>query len=126
MKNFGKLFSATLGMCLIMQGDCLAQKRQFNQSPFLPAREQAMVNRVQAGISAKANQTGDRGLFNQDCGGADKAAAAGGPKAAPASSIAARDGALNVGSFAERNRPREQIIVADAIINLGGHCRVRR
>jgi hypothetical protein len=124
MKNKLTALSVAFGVWMVLQDDCMAASRQYNQSVFLGAREQAMVNRVQAGITAQASKTGQRGLFNQDC----NEIGLNGPEktAKPKGLASARGGELNVGSFQQANRPREQIIVADSIINLGGHCRASR
>ena len=127
MNNKFKALSAAVLFFVVLPSECLAGK-QFNQSPFLPAREQAMVNRVQASITAKARDTGEYGVFDRNCGQADIAAAPTevdmfGP---PKNAISTENGGLNVGRLDGFNRPKEQIIVADAIINVGGHCRVRR
>ncbi|MEZ5914212.1 MAG: hypothetical protein R3C42_01115 [Parvularculaceae bacterium] len=122
-----KILGLVLGAAAILPADCWAAK-QFNQSPFLPAREQAMVARVQAGIAAKAKETGEHGLFDRDC---DQNAQQDGKVAdrgftRPQSPVSANGGNLLIGAQSGLTRPKEQIIVADTIINVGGYCRMRR
>ncbi len=106
-----------------LNGAAHAQARPYNQSPFLPSREQAMVNRVQAGVTAAASQTGKYGLFEHDCSEADVSDQYNGEDK---SAVEADDGTLKIGSLNSLRRPREQIIVARDIVNVGGQCRMRR
>lgn len=78
--------------------------REYNQHPHLPAHSQATINRIQADMAFRASEAGGGfyGTFESDCN------------------------ELNVGTATDANRPDQQIIVADQIINVGGHCRMIR
>ncbi len=112
----------TLGFFAIamLSAPAVAEAKIYNQSPFLPSLQQSKVNRVQAGITATASQTGKNGVFEQDCNESDASQTSNSP-------IQASNGALRVGAFDNhQQQAREQIIVAKDIINVGGQCRVRR
>ncbi|HEV7693953.1 MAG TPA: hypothetical protein VGO52_24175 [Hyphomonadaceae bacterium] len=78
-----------------------AEAKEFNKPKGIPADSQALVNRIQAEMSA-TNTDGAYGSQESNC---DE---------------------LNVGSNTEGSRPDDQVIVADKIVNVGGHCRMVR
>ena len=78
-----------------------ADAKEYNKSKAVPADSQALVNRVRAQMSG-ANTEGAYGSQESDCG------------------------ELNVGANDEAGKPDDQVIVADKIINIDGHCRMIR
>ena len=75
--------------------------KEYNKSKGVPSDSQALVNRIQAEMSA-GNGEGEFGSMESNC---DE---------------------LDVGANTEAGRPDEQVIIADKIINVGGHCRMIR
>jgi hypothetical protein len=78
-----------------------AEAKEYNKSKGVPSDSQALVNRIQAEMST-TNEGGEFGSMEGNC---DE---------------------LNVGANTEESRPDEQVIIADKIINVGGHCRMIR
>jgi len=101
------------------------QSRNPNQSPFLPSREQSMINRIQAGVTADSSSTGKYGLFDHDCSEADVSDKYNQGQQS-ASGVMATNGTLKIGANNNLPPPKEQIIVARDIVNVGGQCRMRR
>jgi hypothetical protein len=78
-----------------------ADAKEYNKSKGVPSDSQALVNRIQAEMST-TNGEGEFGSMESNC---DE---------------------LDVGANTEATRPDDQVIIADKIINVGGHCRMIR
>jgi hypothetical protein len=102
------------------------QAKNPNQSPFLPSREQSMINRIQAGVTSESSETGKYGVFDHDCSEADVSDKYNQGQPAPSSAVTATNGTLKIGANNNLPPPKEQIIVARDIVNVGGQCRMRR
>ena len=99
----GLVTSLLLGSALFTVNAALfpAEAKEYNKSKGVPADSQAMVNRIQAEMSS-SNGEGEFGSMESNC---DE---------------------LDVGANTEASRPDEQVIIADKIVNVGGHCRMIR
>jgi hypothetical protein len=99
----GLVTSLFLGSALFTLNAALfpAEAKEYNKPKGVPADSQALVNRIQAEMSA-SNGEGEFGSMEGNC---DE---------------------LNVGANTEASRPDEQVIIADKIVNIGGHCRMIR
>src|SRR5689334_3016670 len=98
----GLAMSLTLCSALAVIGAAPpADAKEYNKARGIPSDSQALVNRIQAEMSGQ-NGEGQYGSRESDCG------------------------ELDVGASTEANRPDNQVIVADKIINIDGQCRIVR
>lgn len=93
--------SVLIASVLITLNATPAEAKEYNKSKGVPSDSQALVNRIQAEMSS-VNGEGAYGSMESDC---DE---------------------LNVGANSEETRPDEQVIIADKIVNVAGHCRMVR
>ncbi len=86
---------------ILVAGPVLA--KEYNKPRHVPSSEQAMINRIQAELTVAGENQGAYGSFEDDCNELQVGTNSGGG-----------------------DQPDSQVIIADTIINVAGHCRIRR